>query len=295
MADTDGDGLTDGDELNTYGTNPGVADTDGDGLTDGDEVNVHGTDPLDKDTDGDLLWDSDEVFNHGTDPLVADTDGDGLSDGAEVNTHGTDPLVADSDGDGISDGDEVNVWGTDSNFKPVFTDATGNTHQTSIELIAAAGITVGCNPPLNDEFCPDGNVSRGQMAAFLNRALHLPGTATDFFGDDNTSIFEDDINRLAAAGITRGCNPPLNDAFCPTGSVTRGEMAAFMVRGFNLPATAVDYFDDDNGSIFEDDINRLAAAGITQGCNPPANTDYCPSALVTRGQMATFLANAIDF
>jgi hypothetical protein len=45
--DTDDDGLTDGEEISTYGTDPLVADTDGDGLTDGEEVNTHGTDPLD--------------------------------------------------------------------------------------------------------------------------------------------------------------------------------------------------------------------------------------------------------
>lgn len=43
--DTDGDGLTDGAEVNTYGTNPLVVDTDGDGLTDGEEVNIYGTSP----------------------------------------------------------------------------------------------------------------------------------------------------------------------------------------------------------------------------------------------------------
>jgi hypothetical protein len=40
-----------------------------------------------------------------------------------------------------------------------------------IESLAAAGITQGCNPPLNDRFCPDKSVTRGQMAAFLARAL----------------------------------------------------------------------------------------------------------------------------
>ena len=48
------------------------------------------------------------------------------------------------------------------------------------------------------------------------------------FVDDDGSIFEGDIEWLAAAGITRGCNPPLNDRFCPHGVVTRGQMAAFL-------------------------------------------------------------------
>ncbi|KKL57433.1 hypothetical protein LCGC14_2235450, partial [marine sediment metagenome] len=65
--DTDGDGLSDGDEVNTYLTDPNESDTDGDGLSDGDEVNTYGTDPNDSDTDGDDLTDGDEV-RKGYDP-----------------------------------------------------------------------------------------------------------------------------------------------------------------------------------------------------------------------------------
>jgi Mg-chelatase subunit ChlD len=71
MADRDGDGLSDTDEISIYGTDPLLADTDGDGLDDGDEVHVHLTDPLDADTDGDGFSDGDEVNVYGTDPLVS--------------------------------------------------------------------------------------------------------------------------------------------------------------------------------------------------------------------------------
>jgi hypothetical protein len=121
-ADTDGDGLTDGEEIGTYGTDPLIADTDGDGLTDGDEVNTYGTDPLSADTDADGLTDGEEVSTHGTDPLLADTDADGLTDGVEVSTHGTDPLIADTDGDGLTDGVEINTHGTD----PMLADTDGD-------------------------------------------------------------------------------------------------------------------------------------------------------------------------
>ena len=70
------------------------ADTDGDGLSDRQEVAVYGTDPDRPDTDNDGLSDGNEVWVHGTDPLNADTDGDGRSDGDEVKA-GTNPLVSD--------------------------------------------------------------------------------------------------------------------------------------------------------------------------------------------------------
>lgn len=175
-----------------------------------------------------------------------------------------------------------------------FSDDDGNIHEANIEYIASFGITKGCNPPANTNYCPSGTVTRGQMAAFLVRALGLPQTSVDFFTDDSSSIFESDINRLAAAGVTSGCNPPANTNFCPDGKVTRGQMAAFLKRGFNLPGTTVDFFVDDETSIFEGDINRLAASGITLGCNPPANTNFCPGQTVKRDQMASFLARALQ-
>lgn len=174
-----------------------------------------------------------------------------------------------------------------------FVDDDLTTHQGSIESIAAAGITLGCNPPHNHRFCPDDPVTRGQMAAFLVRALDLPAGAVADFSDTVGLVFEDDINRLAAAGITLGCNPPDNDRFCPSESVTRGQMAAFLARALDLPAFTADSFSDDDGSVFESDIERLHHAGITLGCNPPDNDRYCPGQTLSRAQMATFLARAL--
>ena len=107
-ADTDGDGLSDGQEVNVYRTTPTNADTDGDGLKDGEEVG-RGTNPLATDSDGDGLLDGWEVAQ-GLDPVDAsgengasgDMDGDGLCNSDEQSL-GTDPHAADSDGDGVSD------------------------------------------------------------------------------------------------------------------------------------------------------------------------------------------------
>src|SRR5690606_28766162 len=171
--------------------------------------------------------------------------------------------------------------------------AEGHLFEHEIEWLAANNITRGCNPPDNDRFCPMDSVTRGQMAAFIVRPLGLPETDGTDVVDDDHSIFEDDIERLAAAGITRGCNPPDNDRFCPEQPITRGQMAAFIVRALGLTETDGTDFVDDDHSIFEDDIERLAAAGITRGCNPPDNDRFCPERPITREQMAAFLFRAL--
>jgi len=163
-----------------------------------------------------------------------------------------------------------------------FTDVT--TFEFEISWIYREGITGGCT---TTRFCPSSGVTRGQMAAFLTRALGLPSTATDFFDDDDGTLFENDINRLANAGITGGC---ATRRFCQNANVTREQMASFLSRALGLPHTSSDFFADDESSAHEADINRLANAGITGGCT---TTRFCPRALVTRGQMAAFLYRSL--
>ena len=105
--DTDGDGITDGEEYYKYKTDPLKIDTDGDGLNDYDEIFIYKTNPLKADTDGDGLNDYDEIFIHKTNPLNPDTDNDNINDGDEVNIYKTNPLKADTDGDGLNDYDEI--------------------------------------------------------------------------------------------------------------------------------------------------------------------------------------------
>ncbi|HEY6628513.1 MAG TPA: VanW family protein [Acidimicrobiia bacterium] len=174
-----------------------------------------------------------------------------------------------------------------------FIDDDGDVHEGSIEAIYAAGLTGGCDSR-GIRYCPNDRVTRGQMAAFLARALNLPVSPDDRFTDDNSSDFEAAINKVAAAGITLGCNPPANTRFCPDRPVTRAEMATFLVRSFpDLPDSGPDVFTDDNTDVHQANINRIAAGGITVGCNPPTNDHYCPGTRVTRGQMATFLTRAL--
>jgi len=102
--DDDQDGLSNNQEIE-LGTDPHNPDTDGDGLSDGIEVNQFGTSPNNQDSDGDTLLDGEEVNTWNTSPINADTDGDGLNDGIEI-LGGSNPLMIDTDGDGLSDSED---------------------------------------------------------------------------------------------------------------------------------------------------------------------------------------------
>ncbi len=102
--DDDQDGLSNNQEIG-LGTDPNNPDTDGDGLSDGVEVNQFGTQPNNQDSDGDTLLDGEEVNMWNTSPINADTDGDGLNDGIEI-LGGSNPLMIDTDGDGLSDSED---------------------------------------------------------------------------------------------------------------------------------------------------------------------------------------------
>ena len=161
-----------------------------------------------------------------------------------------------------------------------------------IEAIAEIGVTRGCNPPANSRFCPEQGVTRGQMSSFFVRALGLPPAEENPFVDTVDSVHVDSIAALYQAGITKGCNPPDNDEYCPLETVTRGQMAAFMARAWQLTGDVdVERFTDDDASIFEADISRIADAGFTTGCG---DGRYCPEDKMLRKHMAVFLAKALE-
>lgn len=122
-ADSDSDGVTDGDEYNTYHSDPLRVDTDEDTLNDGEEVAL-GTDPTSADSDQDNLDDATEINQHQTDPLSSDTDNDGMRDDYEL-SFGLNPLVVDGegdlDGDGLSNREEY-----DLNTDPTTVDTDGD-------------------------------------------------------------------------------------------------------------------------------------------------------------------------
>ncbi len=167
-------------------------------------------------------------------------------------------FLNDDDGQVLADGGG-NVWPIDPQF---------------------SGSSCGGFIPQNSQAAAYGYTNGGGVPA----PIPVQGT----FRDDDGSPHEPDIEKIAAAGITRGCG---EDRFCPTNSVTRGEMASFLARALELPSSNTDTFDDDDDSPHEADIEKIAAADITLGCREGR---FCPTNSVTREQMASFLVRAFD-
>jgi len=103
-----------------------------------------------------------------------------------------------------------------------------------IKQLAVEGITGGCGPGI---YCPDATVTRAQMAIFLLKAKHgssySPPAAAGLFTDVPLDYWAAKwIEQLAAEGITGGCGAGV---YCPDNSVTRAQMAVFLVKAFGLP------------------------------------------------------------
>ena len=175
----------------------------------------------------------------------------------------------------------------------MFTDAAASVHAPAIEALASGGVFVDteCGEGL---LCPHEPIQRWVMAVWLIRVLGDEPTVmgASRFGDiADGQWWIRYAERLADRGITLGCatDPP---RYCPNRPVTRAQMATFLVRALGLEAAPPAGFGDTEGNVHAANIDTLAAAGITVGCqtDPPR---YCPDPPVTRAQMATFLHRAV--
>ncbi len=110
-----------------------------------------------------------------------------------------------------------------------FTDDNGHLLEAEINAFRAAGVTTGCT--IDDVYCPNAPVTREQMAGFFARALGLHTFKTVLFTDVTSGFFHGEINAIRGVGITLGCTAT---TYCPTGTLTRGEMAAFLARAHQL-------------------------------------------------------------
>jgi len=161
-----------------------------------------------------------------------------------------------------------------------------------VERIRHAGVTAGCGvSPL--VYCPGANVTRAQMAVFLERGLHgadyVPPAATGLFSDvPSSSPFAPWIEQLFRDGVTGGCG---GSNYCPNASVTRAQMAVFLVKsrhpsGCTYPSTGAVFTDVPAGYWAGGFVEELFHEGVTGGCGAGL---YCPETAVRRDQMAAFL------
>ena len=175
-----------------------------------------------------------------------------------------------------------------------FEDVTGGVHQPAIDVLAERGLFDGTECA-EDMFCPGDEMERWTMAVWLARVLaeaEPPAAAESTFADvDSERWYLTHIELLAELEVTKGCLvDPLR--FCPDQSVSRAQMATFLTRAFDLEAADPAGFGDTGGNFHEADIDALAAARITAGCQSDP-LRYCPDRPVTRAEMATFLARAL--
>ena len=198
--DGSGDGypVADGDGLNNEaeeaaGTDPNVADTDGDSLSDGDEVNTHLTNPTLADTDGDEIDDDKELAGQG-------------QSGASTGFGATDPLLADSDADGVCDGDELDFTPPSDPNTPDDTDGDlipNATEDANVNCVVDAGETDPLNPDSDGD-----NLSDGAEDANQNGVVDT-GETDPLLADSDGDNIDDDKELVGQdqSGASTGFGP----------------------------------------------------------------------------------------
>jgi len=165
-----------------------------------------------------------------------------------------------------------------------------------VAKIAENGITGGCG---SVQYCPDDEVTRAQMAVFLERGINggdfvPPAASGNVFFDVGVQDFAAAfIEQLANDGITGGCG---GGNYCPNDTVTRAQMAVFLLRakygpGYSPPPAQGIFADVDLAYWAVAWIEQLFAEGITSGCG---DGNYCPNDPATRAQMAVFLVRTFN-
>lgn len=189
------------------------------------------------------------------------------------------------------------VWVT-QNFRRPRTDVTfstasttdfgdvtqGTTHAESIVQVARAGIMEPCGAA---RFCPLGDVTRGEFATFLVRALDLPRSTT------TTSQFSDvpasqaaDVEALVDAGLTAGCG---GGKFCTGQTLSRQQLATFFARALKLEPVPTTF--KDVSAAHAGNVGALQKAGIINGCTATA---FCAGDDINRQQTASMIARNLS-
>ena len=180
-----------------------------------------------------------------------------------------------------------------------FCDEDDSVHQANINAIAELGITLGCDQRETWRFCPDQQVTRRQMAAFLYRAVTRQTDTPPPPGGPRLADVPEDAwyGAYAQWAVTQaGFNAP-DGQFDPASQVPRSDMAIMIATAFGFTPTAQPQ------GIFTDMTAQppavIAAAealyriGVTRGCATDP-LKYCPDQTVSRAQMASFIIRALN-
>ncbi|MBF0370745.1 MAG: c-type cytochrome [Magnetococcales bacterium] len=173
-----------------------------------------------------------------------------------------------------------------------------------IQIISENGITSGCD---SENYCPDSDLQRAEMAIFLLRSLngsdYAPPTATGTTFDDVSANFwaANFVERLSELGITAGCDA---SNFCPSRDITRSEMAIFLLRtkygsDYSPPTATGSVFGDISSDYWAAAfIEQLDSEGISDDTLDTTRTcdtgNFCPSLTINRAEMAVFLVKAFN-
>jgi hypothetical protein len=193
--------------------------------------------------------------------------------------------------------DDVSLYGTfaDVPYDHIFV--------RQIEAFYNAGLTTGCSPAgvTPKLYCPYNNVTRAEMAVFLERAIgnFTPNPSpTGMFADVPGTFWASKfIDQFYNDSLTTGCTPAsvTPKLYCPDNNVTRAEMAVFVERatGNFTPTPSpsgmfADVLPDHWAAKF---IDQFYNDGITTGC-AQSPLRYCPNNNVTRQEMAVFIVRA---
>ncbi len=165
----------------------------------------------------------------------------------------------------------------------------GHWAETSIDWAFTTGVTAACptGEAADGSTCPELSVTRDEMAQFMWRSKGQPAPATTASFEDvpADATYNTAVDWLAEQEITLGCT---TTTYCPDGTVTRAEMAAFLWRLEGSPEGSIPagFGDVPDGAFYDDAADWLLAAGVTTGCT---TSSYCPEGAVTRAEMFTFL------
>ncbi len=168
-------------------------------------------------------------------------------------------------------------------------------HASNIEALDRLGVFDGTQCGAR-RFCPGEAAQRWVIAVWIVRVIDGQDPArvkeSRFADVDDSEWWMPYVERLADLQITVGCKQdPLR--YCPDDTVTRAQMASFLVRAFRLQRAESAGFADTGGNTHEANIDALFAAGLTVGCRK-SPLRYCPDRAVTRSQMASLLNRGLS-